>query len=219
MDQDQTAEITIASDVVTLEQALASIAAYPRSTLLYFDRGSDEDRTTIEDIGQLTLIGSALRGGDAAALLSADMTQVLAPIPRGAHLIDADPGLRGGLYDLAEKAYAEVTEPSGISHAKASKLLHLKRPHLFPILDSQVRLRYDDAATNAAALYPERGYTRMYWAAIRHDLIGGRGFLTVLRHELLKGADAGDQHQGRAAAVSDVRLLDLITWRPDRNTP
>jgi hypothetical protein len=65
----------------------------------------------------------------------------------------------------------------------------------------------------AAALHPERGYRRMYWAAIRNDVVAPANVsaLASLR-DLLRG-DADEQVR-KVAQLSDLRLLDILTWQP-----
>ncbi|RSM53681.1 hypothetical protein DMB66_38400 [Actinoplanes sp. ATCC 53533] len=96
---------------------------------------------------------------------------------------------------------------------KVSKVLHLKRPHLFPILDSRVTRAYRKPAEEAAALHPGRGHRRMYWAAVRNDVVApaNASALASLRG-LLRG-DA-DERVRQVAQLSDVRLLDILTWQP-----
>ncbi|WP_425272304.1 hypothetical protein [Mycolicibacterium aubagnense] len=68
--------------------------------------------------------------------------------------------------------------------AKVSKVLHLKRPAQFPILDSRLVRTYRDAATHEAKAYANRGYRKMYWAAIRHDLLKSADALAKLRQRV-----------------------------------
>jgi hypothetical protein len=65
----------------------------------------------------------------------------------------------------------------------------------------------------AAALHPERGYRRMYWAASRKDVVAPANVsaLASLR-DLLRG-DADEQVR-KVAQLSDLRLLDILTWQP-----
>lgn len=64
-----------------------------------------------------------------------------AAAPIEAQLVEADPNISGELYDRAEALYDHfrTAAPRRVGVAKISKVLHLKRPGLFPILDSKVR--------------------------------------------------------------------------------
>lgn len=65
------------------------------------------------------------------------------------------------------KLYSLMTDIHGVGAAKASKVLHFKRPSLYPILDSRLMELYRDPAIAAAKQYKKRGFKRLYWAAIR----------------------------------------------------
>lgn len=95
-----------------------------------------------------------------------------AAVPIDAQLVDADPHVSGELYDRAEALYDHfrTAAPRHVGVAKISKVLHLKRPGLFPILDSKVMAFYRLHARAAAARYPHRGRRAMFWAAIRDDV-------------------------------------------------
>jgi hypothetical protein len=137
---------------------------------------------------------------------------LLAAIPAAAHLRDADPAVHGGLYDQALAVFNRLLTP-GIRFAKLSKILHLKRPRLFPILDSRVLRAYRRTAAETAIRYrTERpGFQLLYWAAVRDDVIasGNIAALAALRELLHQDADSRVQ---RAAMLTDVRLLDILTW-------
>ncbi|MCA1702676.1 MAG: DUF6308 family protein [Actinobacteria bacterium] len=62
-------------------------------------------------------------------------------VPADARLADADP--EGDLYWRAAELYGHFTTLHGVGDAIASKLLHLKRPAVFPILDALIREAYD----------------------------------------------------------------------------
>lgn len=130
-------------------------------------------------------------------------------LPRSAVLADADPGARGGLYDAMSAVYVPLLQIPGVGAAKASKLLHLKRPALFPILDSKLMRLYREPASRAARRHPERGARRLYWAAIRDDVLRNRDELEQVRGELR----AEEGLVGQMAGLSDVRLLDILAWR------
>jgi hypothetical protein len=130
-----------------------------------------------------------------------------------ADLRDADPAINDGLYVAASALYEHFwsARPLGVSHAKISKVLHLKRPSLYPILDSHVFRSYRQEAKGAASRYPAYGYRRMYWAAIRDDLLAATeadAFTSIRCHlRALK-----DPQYIALASLSDLRLLDIISW-------
>ncbi len=137
-------------------------------------------------------------------------------IPTDARLVDADPAITGGLYDLTEDLYTHFRTPRilFVGSAKISKSLHLMRPHLIPVLDSKLMRLYKQpaqaAATRLAQLRPERfaGRRRCYWAAVRQDLLLNADCLTTIRAKAEEHDDLGPTF----ARLSDVRLLDIIAW-------
>jgi hypothetical protein len=102
----------------------------------------------------------------------------------------------------------------GIGYGKISKVLHLKRPHLYPILDSKLRDAFRRPAEAAAERYQHHrpGVRWSFWAAVRDDVINPANVeaLNAVRTEMRNHRDDLVQ---RAAALSDVRLLDILAWR------
>ena len=133
-----------------------------------------------------------------------------ADISPDARLQDADPFERGGLYDQAQAVASQFVARRGVGYTKAYKVLHIKRPHLFPVLDARLRRLY------AAA---ERRYSRenrdrllddySYWGVIRRDVVDNEMALRDYRERFA----AGDEPLRRMASLSDVRLLDIVSWR------
>ncbi|MEQ1873946.1 MAG: DUF6308 family protein [Ilumatobacteraceae bacterium] len=138
-------------------------------------------------------------------------------VPHGSKLADADPCLVGGLYDAASTLYAHfrATAPKGIKAAKIYKALHLMRPAMFPILDSRLARKFDDSAAKLAPVVNAcrsdlQKTKRAYWAAIREDLLANSVALASIRETL---RSVGDPLITEAvASMSDVRLLDILTW-------
>lgn len=129
------------------------------------------------------------------------------PIPRTHEYLKADPALDDGTYEAMDRLFKLMTDVPGVGWAKASKILHFKRPHLYPILDSRLVDMYQGPAALAAQAYPGRGFTSMYWAAIRMDVMANRSALRELRATLLTQAQLV-----RLADLSDVRMLDIFSW-------
>jgi hypothetical protein len=97
----------------------------------------------------------------------------------------------------------------------ASKILYLMRPHLVPIIDSRLSALYDDAAAvaaaNISARRPAVASKWNYWAAIRLDVLAASEWLVLTRKML----GSGTPTERRASEIlSDVRLLDLVSWTP-----
>ena len=120
------------------------------------------------------------------------------------------------MYDQLENLYRHFKDaaPRSVAVAKISKVLHVKRPAAYPVLDRRITAIYSDTAAAAAREYPTRGYRRAFWAAIRTDLIANTesGAFGVLRKSF---EDAPGLREG-LTSVTDLRLLDMLTWDPPR---
>ena len=94
---------------------------------------------------------------------------------------------------------------------KIGKLLHLKRPALFPVLDRDLRRLYNTRAKEQARR-PELGfrrYKRVYWGAVRADLCAWR---QAVAFAALRGELAQDETRSGWAELTDLRLLDITAW-------
>lgn len=134
--------------------------------------------------------------------------------PTDADLRRAEPNIRNGLYDQLEAFYRhfENDAPPRVALSKISKVLHIKRPAAFPILDSKVTAVYQRNAEQAVERYPRLNYRKAaYWVAIRDDLI------TNTESEALAQLRAALGHEGTLGAnlsrITDLRLLDMLTWQ------
>jgi hypothetical protein len=133
--------------------------------------------------------------------------------PADADQRHAEPNIRNGLYDQLEAFYRhfEKDAPSQVARSKISKVLHIKRPAAFPILDSKVTAVYLQYAQQAVERYPRMKYQKAaYWVAIRDDLI------TNTESEALAELRAALGNEGTLGAnlnhITDLRLLDMLTW-------
>jgi hypothetical protein len=127
----------------------------------------------------------------------------------GADLRRADPAVAGGDYDALEGLYRHFYDaaPRGVGVAKIHKVLHVKRPAAYPILDSRIYATYRDAARRPAQRNRAREYKRVFWAALPDDLIANTesGAISALRARL--------DETGPWPQLTDLRLLDMVTWR------
>ena len=137
-----------------------------------------------------------------------------ADLPSDARIHDADPLERGALYDRAQDVAKQFVARRGVRYTKAYKVLHIKRPHLFPVLDARLRRLYADVEREYRrqnkALLPDDGFN--YWGVIRSDVVDNEKALEEYREQLKAGSDL----LPRMATLSDVRLLDIISWRLGR---
>lgn len=138
-------------------------------------------------------------------------------VPGDALLRDADPRISDGLYDRASVLWDHFSRaaPTRVGVAKVSKVLHLMRPGLFPILDSRLTSAYDRAAREAARELASvrrelAGFKRLLWEAVRRDLVANEKALEALRAAL--PATQLPLAHDVAERVQDIRLLDMIAW-------
>jgi len=200
---------------VDVDVATDALLDYPGATLRYYDFGppSPPNEVTPTDVGRLLVI-EPLNQRVAVPILSASNSAPWERVDPDARLIDADP--EGPLYAAANALYEHFERISGVGPAIASKLLHLKRPAFFPLLDSELRALYDQAAQEAyqrsevwKIRHPE--WRRLYWAAVREDLLNSRNqeALAAVRSRL---RDGNSDLVHVLLQASDVRLLDIVSW-------
>jgi hypothetical protein len=216
-----TVTFTVAGTEYGIDQALDRFAGYPRRTPARFDYPPRGDHGTItpEEIRRTRYVSSRISHveGDYFITRAAD-----APwIPTGADLANADPEARGGLFDDMSALYWHFagTAPRGISFAKVSKVLHLKFPAVFPLLDSRLWKAYRAAARAHSARYPELRQSQLRWIAVRDDLLAARssGAIEGLREALARyehHEPAVQQRVRDMTRLTDLRLLDILVWRP-----
>jgi hypothetical protein len=212
----QNADMTVPSIVVAeeplgLSEALNRLERYPpRTPAIYDYPGPGEpSMITFDEIARTRAVSSRISTVEGDWFIALART---APwTSSDADLRDADPGEPGGLYDSMLHLYGHfaAAPPKGVNTAKISKVLHLKRPKQFPILDSRLVRIYREAATHEAATYTSRGSRRMYWAAIRSDLERSSDGLKELRTSMAAHPVTRVQ---ALQAVSDLRLHDMLTW-------
>jgi hypothetical protein len=135
----------------------------------------------------------------------------------GADLADADPAATGGDFDHAADLYWYFTSPErlrGVRVAKLHKVLHVKRPGLYPILDKRGRNLYRDHALEwvgkLARLRVTIKDSPPYWAAIRDDLVFNGPQLHEYRQEF---SASDDEKTMLLAQLTNVRLQDIVAWQ------
>jgi hypothetical protein len=225
-----TTAITIAGHLVANPiDAVSRYLVEHTSTILNFDL-ADIDRSTVHaELVRRTRrpwMNSRISDAERDWLVDRARTAPWDLVDVRAELIGADPLVEGGLYDAALDLWNHFASdaPKRVATAKISKVLHLTRPHLYPILDSRLMSFYDEPARTAArevAVHRSAFAANkvMYWEAVRRDLMSNGEALRDLRAALAI-ADRPLAAQV-ASTVSDVRLLDMLAWaaagEPDPN--
>jgi Family of unknown function (DUF6308) len=203
--------IFVAEQPLGLSEALNRLGRYPPRTPAVYDYPGPGQPSgiTSDEIRRTRKVSSRISAAEGDWFIKLART---APwTAADGDLRDADPGESGGLYDSMLHLYDHFAgaAPRGVKTAKISKVLHLKRPKQFPILDSRLVRIYREAATREAATYTSRPSRRMYWAAIRSDLQRSAAGLKELRTRMAAHPATKVQE---LQAVSDLRLLDMLTW-------
>jgi len=206
------ADVTVRADLGAL--ALIDYATSSPDTLTWYDgdaAGSAEGITAAV-LGRAAFMDARLTRTEARALVTASATAPWASVPVDATLAEADPAVRDGLYDAAERLHRHFLDAEGrVGATTISTVLHLTRPALFPILDSTVRQLYAGRAEAAwqAETRTERPYSgKSYWPAIRADITAAGDVLAAWRTQV--GASDEPVQRG-LARLSDVRLWDIVT--------
>jgi|tagenome__1003787_1003787.scaffolds.fasta_scaffold20616928_1 hypothetical protein len=200
--------MNIGTRKIVVDEAIAQLRLYAETNgavLQYYDGlpgmttvgGSDPDRVTLEDLGRTMVIGSDLRAMDIPWLLEVEADKEFAAIPVNARLEDAAPGSE--LFDAAMALDEKFTGHRGFGHAKKSKLLHLKRPYLFPVTDSFIRMTYGTASAGADFL-----------SAVRDDLVNPANVRDFKLLQVRLIAEPPTSAARLLGEVPTLRLLDIL---------
>jgi len=208
--------LTFAGHDVEEAQALAALRSYADehpATIAWYDyAGADAppvavDGVQLADIGRLVVINAQLSADDAPGLLAPLPDALWDAVPRDADFRDLPEDPREHpVYLAASKLYSALTSRHNIARTKATKLLHLKRPQLIPVVDSVAAEHYRQAADHLAARWGEPH--GQFWAAIWTDARANQAALRPVLDEL--AGDGGDR--ARLAALSPLRIHDVLVW-------
>jgi hypothetical protein len=168
--------------------------------------GPDPDKVTLEDLARTMVIGSDLKANDIPWLLEVDAEKEFQAIRASARLEDAVPG--GELFEAAAALDAKFSGHRGFGQAKKSKLLHLKRPFLFPISDSYIRVAYSNATIGADFL-----------AAVHRDLVDAGNAREFGKLEARLAREATGSAAKLLAKAPRLRLLDILAAHLGETAP
>lgn len=202
----------------TVDEPLEAVRKYVRQRereIREFDLAEREDWNgfTATEVLNARYIEPSIDGSDVQYFLDNGRDAPWEPVPHDARLVDADPEIEDGLYDQAEELYMHFYSgrPRDMSFQKIHKVLYFKRPHLIPLFDGRLHDIYEDMARDVSRGMRDvrRGRRgRLYWAAIREDLLTNADVLDEMRAAL---ADL-DEPESLGAQLSDVRLHDIVAW-------
>lgn len=220
-------------DVRTMARAFADYAYAHGGTLRQYDRAgwidraSPRDRVIAEDLGRMQVFAARVSAPGAVTLLEHDAGRLWQEMPETLDLLarpdeQLDRWLQSDCVTAAHELFEHYPRgpQKGNRPAWASKLLHLKWPGFYPILDGRIKSAY---RVKAELLAQELELTSprypagilAYWAAIRADLTA-EGFLPALQLAV-EQATAHVPHADasrRLIHLTPVRLADILTWSP-----
>jgi hypothetical protein len=182
----------------TVDDPMTIWREYARSrprTIRDYDLGGrgDPNYLTAREAWRSRIINSRLTRSECDELVAraAEPGCPWRDVREDASLSGADPAAQGGDFDKAARLYWHFTGPDriqGVRVAKVHKVLHIKRPALYPILDDRVRNLYRESARpwvdQLVRLQVTIEDSPPYWAAIRQDLVCNEARLDAYRREL-----------------------------------
>lgn len=200
--------MNIGTRKIVVDEAIAQLRLYAETNgavLQYYDGlpgmtcvgGSDPDQVTLEDLARTMVIGADLRAMDIPWLLEVEAEKEFAAIPVTARLEDATPG--SDLFRAAMALDEKFTGHRGFGHAKKSKLLHLKRPYLYPVTDSFIRMTYGTASAGSEFL-----------TAIHRDLVNPANIRDFKTLQVRLIQEPSTSAARLLAEVPTLRLLDIL---------
>ena len=150
--------LQLASDSISAEHATELLLEYSRrfpGTLRYYDyagqwpnRPAPDDTFSLADVGRLVVINGRPSSADVVALLRPVDPQLWADVPVEADFRELPQDPTGDpVYQAVDRLYGALRARKGLGSTKVTKALHLKRPHLVPIIDSVVLQHYAEAAS------------------------------------------------------------------------
>ena len=221
------AKWSIAGRRVSAPTAVAYLTEdYPTLTLQHYDLGgpSPRDSITMSDLGRATLFG-AFRGWKTAASLVRVSDASTWPTGDTPWRIDAAPDVdweewtsRSEVRE-ARDLFASLArgDEGGWREAAASKILHLKWPDFFPVIDGALRELYSDEAMEVerrirGSRRRKHATTTAYWVAVRLDLL--RPENVDADKATREGLQASSDREKAAllTQLTSLRLLDALAW-------
>lgn len=191
---------------------------YPRTVSEYdFGHPGDPDVLTETEAWRSRIINSRLTYGERDQVVQRALSAPWSSVPAGADLADADPSVPDGLFAGMAGLYWSFTWPeriSGVAVAKLHKILHPKRPGLYPILDERIKSLYMPCASAWTERLEHLGHVTLadsppYWAAFRDDLVRNYDLLEAYRVQM---ANDDNEIVRLMAKLTCVRLQDIIAW-------
>jgi len=211
--------LTVAGRVVPDPMEIWQDYARRTRTLHGYDLAGTGDPAilTASEVERTRIIASRISRKECVRLVNRAAEAPWALVAVDADLADADPSRRGGLFDQAAALYWHFTTPheAGLGPAKIHKVLHVKRPSVYPVLDRLIRRLYRAQARAWVSQLPDvrPGDSVTFWAAIRADLIHPDNNSAMSLH---RGTLRSAPRIAPMADLPALRLLDILAWETAR---
>ncbi len=198
---------TFGSYWVSDKDALVAVLNSDEACLDIYDLGgaSTSNRVDAIDIGRLVasqMVG--MKQSAAAEMVRASASAPWSAVPVDARLENAAPGSQ--LYLNACSLFDHFTAIKDVGPAITSKMLAMKRPALFPVIDSRIEKLY------RVAKRQQKGVSHPVFASIRIDALRPTDVVALSRLRARLVGRRGKKAQ-KLAQLSDIRLRDIVVWQ------
>ena len=183
--------IRVGKRTLDVGKALDVVRRYPRSTVLLYDLADDpegraegNDGIGLGDIGRLAALGVRLTPECVAGMLDVARLLKWERLGDEPFLEDAEPAT--ALFEAMTQVEEQLCSESGVDVRTASALLHLKRPHLYPLLG-------------------ETAQPKLAWTAVREDMLANEQAMIELTLAI-----AADPELDLFTRITNLRLYDIL---------
>jgi Family of unknown function (DUF6308) len=212
--------ITIATQPpLPVQQALGMLQTYSTwRTIPRYDLGQGyalggPNQLIVDDLRRTQVVNSRMPRASYPTWIQHGQSAPWAGIAPGARLGEPRPAVFNAEMAGADALYHHFfRKHSGMATATLSKVLHLKRPGFYPILDSKTSRLYRQVGI---AKMQATGLTQTpaLWLCVRDDLLReeNQAALAWIRGQI--AAQAGrNPALANVQLLTDLRILDIIAW-------
>jgi len=198
---------TFGSYVVSEENARRAVLNFDEACLDIYDLGGTSAPNRVEPVDIGRLVASQMVGikqSAAAEMIRVSDSAPWSKVPVDGRLEDAAPGTP--LYANACELLDYFRDIKDVGPAIATKMLAMKRPILFPVIDSRIEKLYNLASRQ------QLGASHPVLASLHDDTLRPDGIeaLHSLRKRLVEIRERKAQ---KLAQLPGIRLRDIIAWQ------
>ncbi|MGD0145829.1 MAG: DUF6308 family protein [Nitrososphaerales archaeon] len=176
----------------------------------YDDRHSVDDQITMEEVraaNELYAMIDRYDPAESSRIVGATNVESALSWVKDSDLATSDDELWAGLRPRMRDVLTQFLSIKGVGLAKATKILHLKRPHLFPVLDSFV-VKFL-SGTDPLAVIDKRKSVDLGLKVMdiaRADVTGNAGGF----------ADLHDRLADLPIPLTSARMYDILCWTQEK---